>query len=42
MTWADSLLGTMVLLGAGAALGLVLGLVVRLMNWAVNRWEEER
>ena len=38
MTWMDSTLGTMVLLGAGAALGTLLSLVVKAGDYLVTRW----
>lgn len=42
MSWADSTLGTIVLLGAGAAVGTVLGLLVRAADWAVRAWRRGR
>jgi len=36
MSWADSFLGMVVLLGAGAAVGVGLGLIVRGIDWFIE------
>ena len=40
MTWTDSILGTIVLLGAGAAVGTLLGLIVKAVDYIIGKWRK--